>query len=276
MTFAQKLAAIVQKNNSLVCVGLDSDFDKIPLHLKTVNYPLFEFNKAIIDSTSDLVCAYKPNSAFYEAEGARGIEQLKMTADYLHKSYPEVPIILDAKRADIGSTNEGYAKFAFEYLGTDAITVHQYVGKEGLKPFLNLKDKGIFVYCRSSNRGAGEFQDLIVAEIPFYQVVAGHVVKEWNYNGNCGLIVGATYPTELEIVRRIAGDGFPLLIPGIGTQGADIESTVRSGVDKNGASAIINSSRGIIYADSSEKFAEIARIKTQELKDQINKFRFIA
>ena len=272
MKFKDKLKRISLKNNSLVCVGLDSDFEKIPQHLKSKKHPQFEFNKAIIDSSYDLVCAYKPNSAFYEAEGAEGIFQLKMTCDYLTEEFPEIPVIIDAKRADIGSTNMGYIKFVFSYLNADAITLHWYVGKQGLKPFLDLNDKGLFVYCRSSNAGAGEFQDLIINGKPFYRILAEKVVKDWNANDNCGLIFGATYPDELKIVRHIAPE-LPFLIPGIGAQGGNIEKTVKAGTDNRGLNAVINSSRGIIFAGYGTDFAKKARQEAQKLRDEINKYR---
>jgi len=276
MDFKNKLQNITKKNNSLVCVGLDSDFAKIPQHLKEkaseVDEVMFAFNKAIIDVTYDLVCAYKPNSAFYEAQGKDGIKALKKTIHYLQDTYPETIIILDAKRADIGNTNEGYAKFAFDYLGADAITLHPYLGEEALKPFLERADKGAIILCRTSNPGAGEFQDLKIGDKPLYQIVAEKVASEWNDNNNCGLVVGATYPTELEIVRRIAGE-MPILIPGIGVQGGDVEKTVKAGVDKNSLNAIINSSRGIIFASTGANFAQRAKEETQKLRDLINKYR---
>ena len=285
MTFYQKLDAIVQKQNSLVCVGLDSDVAKIPAHLQSDKTPQFTFNKAIVDATHDLVCAYKPNSAFYEARGAEGISELKMTCDYIRQNFPEIVLILDAKRADIGSTNQGYVTYVFDWLGADAITLHPYLGKEALKPFLDRKDKGSIILCRTSNPGAGELQDLTMVRSqssealtkegkPLYQIVAQNVVKDWNFNGNCGLVVGATYPTELEIVRRIVGD-VPVLIPGIGAQGADVEKTVKAGVDKNGKYAIINASRGIIFASGGTDFSQKAREETERLRDQINVYRGI-
>lgn len=252
MTFRQKLDAIVEKQNSLVCVGLDSDEKKII-------GSQFAFNKKIIDATHDLVCAYKPNSAFYEGSGAKGIEQLKLTCDYLREIYPEIVLILDAKRADIGNTNEGYARYVYEYLGADAVTLQPYFGKEALIPFLAMKEKGSFILCRTSNPGSGEFQDAM------YKTVAEHVAKDWNTNNNCGLVVGAPYPEELEIVRRIVGD-MPILIPGVGAQGGDVEKTVKAGVDTNGKNAIINSSRGIIFAQN-------PRQEAQNLQNQINSYR---
>ncbi len=276
MTFQQKLDAIVEKNNSLVSVGLDSDLAKIPQYIKAGKNPQFAFNKAIIDATHDLVCACKPNSAYYEAQGAGGIEELKMTCDYVRAQYPEIVMILDAKRADIGNTNEGYVRYVFDYLGADAVTLHPYLGKEALKPFLDRKDKGCFILCRTSNPGAGEFQDLAFdsgdQNIKLYQQVAKNVAEHWNYNGNCGLVVGATYPDELSIVRRLAKN-IPILIPGVGAQGGDVEKTVKAGVDSCGRNAIINSSRGIIFASNAADFAKNAREETEKLKNNINRYR---
>ena len=272
MTFNDKLRKITLKNNSLLCIGLDSELAKIPQHLKERGHPQHEFNQAIIKITHDLVCAYKLNTAFYEARGENGIRELKRTCDYLKESFPEIPVIVDAKRADIGNSNEGYTKFIFDYLSADAVTVHPYLGQEALKPFLDRLEKGIFVLCRSSNPGAGEFQDLEVNGKPLYQVVAENVADKWNYNNNCGVVVGATYPSELEIVRRIV-DKIPILIPGIVTQGGDIEKTVKSGVDSEGLNAIINSSRGIIFAGDGPDFTDKARSETIKLRDEINKYR---
>lgn len=276
MDFKTKLENITRKNNSLVCVGLDSDFAKIPESVKEtegeVDDIIFAFNKAIIDATDDLVCAYKPNSAFYEAQGIDGISALKKTVHYLQDTYPEIIIILDAKRADIGNTNEGYVKFAYDFLGVDAVTLHPYLGKEALKPFLDRGDKGAIILCRTSNPGAGEIQDLNVGSKPIYQLIAEKIAKDWNSNGNCGLVVGATYPSELEIVRHIVGD-MPILIPGIGVQGGDVEKTIRAGKDDQGLNAIINSSRAVIFASDKSDFSQKARHQTELLKDQINLFR---
>ncbi len=278
MNTQQKLAAVVQNNNSLLCVGLDSDIEKLPTHLKTLENAIFEFNKAIIDATHDLVCAYKPNTAFYEAEGAEGIQQLKMTFDYINSTYPEIVTILDAKRADIGNTNNGYVKFAYEYLKADSITLHPYLGQEALQPFLDREDKGAIILCKTSNPGSGEFQDAKVQDAkvdsgnPLYETVAKNVAEKWNGNNNCMLVVGATYPEELAAVRKIVGD-MPLLIPGIGAQGGDVEKTVKAGLNSQKAGIIVNSSRGIIFASSGEDFAEKARIEAQKLRDEINGYR---
>lgn len=272
MTFQQKLDAVVAKNNSLLCVGLDSDVKKLPKHLESEKYPQFVFNKAIIDVTHDLVCAYKPNSAFYEARGAEGITELKMTCDYFHEKYPEIPIILDAKRADIGSTNEGYVTYAFDWLGVDAITLHPYLGREALRPFLDRKDKGCIILCRTSNPGAHEFQDLGTSGESLYKVVARKVVSEWNTNGNCLLVVGATYPEELVEVRKLAGE-MTFLVPGVGAQGGDVERVVRAGLNSKKAGLIISSSRSMIFSSVEKDFAERARQKAVKLKDQVNLFR---
>lgn len=272
MTFQQKLDTIIQKNNSLLCIGLDTDLEKLPQSIKQKDFPLFEFNKAIIDATQDLVCAYKPNSAFYEAEGDRGVLQLKMTCDYIKENYREIPVILDAKRADIGSSNNGYVSYAFEYIGADAITLNPFPGREGLKPFLERKDKGCIIWCKSSNPGSGEFQNLLVNKEPLYKIIARKVANEWNSSGNCLLVVGATYPEELAEIRKIVGD-ITLLVPGIGAQGGNVEKTIKAGLNSQKAGMIINSSRGIIYAGSGEDFAQKTREEAFKLKNEINKYR---
>ncbi len=261
-----------------VCVGLDSEFEKIPVEIRTkygsdVMAAILAFNKQIVDATHDIVCAYKPNSAFYEACGSDGINALTQTVKYIRQVAPDVPIILDAKRADIGNTNGGYVKFAFEIVQADAITVHPYLGGEALEPFLSQKEKGVIVLCRTSNPKAGEFQDLPVNELPLYQYVAKQVAWKWNKNGNCALVVGATYPHELRQVRKIVGE-MPILIPGIGAQGGDVEATVAAGKSPNGAGMIISSSRGIIYATElqGEEFPAAARRETKKLHDQIQKY----
>lgn len=266
MDFLKKLR-VGWKDKRFVCIGLDPVSDKLPKHLKG---DFFKFNKAIIDATSDLVFAYKPNSAFYEALGSLGIEWLKKTCDYINKKYPEIPIILDAKRADIGSTNDGYAKFVFDYLGADAITVHPYLGRESLAPFLERRDRGILVLARTSNPGAGEFQDLSLNGRPLYMHVANTVAKKWNTNRNCGLVVGATYPKELSDIRKVVGD-MPILIPGIGRQGGDLKKTLEAGLDNNKQGIIISSSRAIIFASKGSDFAKAAREETEKLDNEIKK-----
>ncbi len=263
-----------------VCVGLDSEFGKIPKSAHrsgsecdvSVANTIVEFNRAIVEATKDLVCAYKPNVAFYEAYGAEGIAALQRTITDIHAIAPDVPVILDAKRADIGNTNNGYVQFTFDFLKADAVTVHPYLGGEALAPFLERKEKGVIVLCRTSNLGASEFQDLLVNNEPLYRFVARRVASKWNKNGNCALVVGATYPNELREVREIVDD-MPILIPGIGAQGGDVEATVSVGQDSRGQGMIINSSRGIIFASSNTDFAEAARRATLELHDEINLYR---
>jgi len=272
LTYKQKLQKIIKKNNSFVCVGLDSDLNKIPKFLLENRYPQFSFNKTIIDATYNTVCAYKPNSAFYEVQGEYGVLQLKMTCDYLQEKYPQIPIILDVKRADIGESNDRYDRFAFEYLGVDAITLHPYLGHEALEPFLKRKDKGCYILCRTSNPGAGEFQDLEIKGKPLYQVVAKHVATIWDQNKNCGLVVGATYPEELKTVRKIAPN-LELLIPGVGAQGGDLKKAVQYATDKAGGGFVISSSRGIIFAGKDADFAQKAKIEAEKLRDQINLVR---
>lgn len=271
MTFQEKLDRIVKKNKSLVCVGLDSDINKIssgekkyPISNPTEQYlSQLSFNKNIIEATADLVCSYKLNTAFYESIGHEGVNALKDTCDYLVKKYPEIPIIIDAKRGDIGNTNNGYVQFIFTYLGGDAVTVHPYLGEEAIRPFLDCKDKGVIILCRTSNKGAGEFQDLLVDGKPLYKIVAENVVKKWNKNKNCMLVVGATYPDELKEVRKIVGD-MTLLVPGIGAQGGDLEATLKAGLNSKRQGLMINSSRGII-------FAENPRDEAMKLRNSINK-----
>lgn len=254
-----------------VCIGLDSDFAKLPASVKTesVEESIFNFNKEVIDQTHDLILCYKPQSAFYEAYGVDGLKALEKTVKYIHQTYPDIPVILDAKRADIASTNQGYIKAYFDNLGFDAITVNPYLGKEAMQPFLDRKDKGIIVLVKTSNPGAGEFQNLELKDgKALYQKIAENVAKEWNYNNNCGVVVGATYPEELSVVRKIIGD-MPILVPGIGAQGGDLEATLRNGLDSNKQGLIISSSRGIIFASSNEDFAQKAREETEKLHNQI-------
>lgn len=265
-----------QNNQTFVCLGLDSDYQKIPPILKnnqSIEEAIFIFNKEIIDATQDLVCAYKPNLAFYSAHGDEGIRALIKTTSYIKTNYPDIPIILDAKKGDIGNTNLGYITEAFDLYQTDAITVHPYLGQESLQPFLDQKDKGIFVLVKTSNEGSAEFQNLLVTETkqPLYLHIASQVITKWNNNHNCAVVVGANYPDELRLVREIVGD-IPILIPGIGIQGGEVESTVKAGKNSRNQGMIINSSRGIIFASNNPDFAQIARQKTLQLKNEINSY----
>ncbi len=265
--FIKKLEKLWDKNK-FVCIGLDPVISSLPKGISS----FYKFNKEIIDATHDLVLAYKPNSAFYEAKGPDGIKELKQTIDYIKSKNPKITVILDAKRADIGSTNEGYVAFAFDYLGVDAITLHPYLGHEAIKPFLERADRGVIILARTSNPGAGEFQDIKNKKgEPLYLTVAKKVAKEWNYNGNCALVVGATYPKEIGIIRKAVGN-IPFLIPGIGAQGGDVEKTVINGKNKQNQGMIINSSRGIIFASKGLDFADAARQKTIDLNQEIIKY----
>jgi orotidine-5'-phosphate decarboxylase len=232
-----------------VCVGLDTEFSRIPNKFVrgSVASTIVRFNEHIISSTADIAGCYKPQSAFYEQMHIEGPRILQETIDCIRAYAPKTAIIDDAKRGDIGNSNDAYVASIFGNYGFDAVTVNPYLGGEALAPFLSMRDKGIIVLCRTSNKGAGEFQDMLVKGKPLYQHVARHVEKEWNENGNCCLVVGATYPKELAEIRAIVGD-MPLLIPGIGAQGGDLAATVKAGMNSKGNGMIINSSRGIIYA----------------------------
>ncbi len=265
-----------------VSVGLDPVWDKLPDAIKagvdggheTASRALVvaAFCKAIVDATADLACAFKPNAAFFEAFGAPGAEALRAVVQHIRTVAPEVPVIYDAKRGDIGSTNQGYADYAFDEIRADAITVHPYLGREALDPFLGRRDKGTIVLVRTSNPGGGEFQDLMVGGEPLYRVVARRVAETWNQHGNCAVVVGATYPDELAAVRRIVGT-MPILIPGIGAQGGDLRRTVEAGRDARGRGMIIGSSRGIIYASDGDGFAEAARQEVLRLNREIEGYR---
>ena len=248
--------------NSLVCVGLDSDPTKLPSRFSG---DVVAFNQWIIEATHAFACAYKPNIAFYEACGAEGWRDLQRTVDYLHENHPDILIICDAKRSDNSTSNAGYVTAIFDQLGCDAVTLHPYMGRQSLAPFLQRADKGCIVLCRTSNPGDDELQNLLVDGKPLWWRVAEKVRDEWNGNSNCMLVVGATHPQELAQVRQIVGD-MPLLVPGVGAQGGDVYDAVRAGMDSNGGGLIINASRSIIYADDPAAAAK-------ELRDAINTAR---
>ncbi|MFZ1249117.1 MAG: orotidine-5'-phosphate decarboxylase [Candidatus Saccharimonadales bacterium] len=268
MTFGERLRSAVKKTSSLVCVGLDTDVSRLPAGQNQMS-----FNRAIVDATHDLVCAYKPNTAFYEARGAEGIQALKDTCDYIRHVAPEALILLDAKRADIGNTNAGYVQFAYDYLRADAITLHPYLGREAMEPFLAREDKGAIVLCRTSNSGGGEFQDLVASNKKLYEVIANSVAREWNTNKNCLLVVGATYPEEAASIRQIVGDDVWFLVPGVGAQGGSVEATMNVAQNSHGDGLIISSSRDIIFASSGSDFAEAAQFKAEHLRSEINTYR---
>ncbi len=270
MSFIEKLQSRWKSGNTLVCVGLDPDINRIPDHLKNMKHPIFEFNRIIIDSTCDLVCAYKPQIAYYSAVGAE--KELEMTIEYISKNHPDIPVILDAKRGDIGATAKMYAMEAFERYKADAVTVNPYMGGDTLKPFLDREDKGVVILCRTSNPGAKDLQDIESGKEKIYRIIAKYAESEWNYNKNIMLVVGATYPEELGEIRSLTGD-IPFLVPGIGAQGGDVEKAVTNGKTPDGTGMAINSSRGIIYAGNGTDFDKAVRKAAVDLRDEINMYR---
>ena len=270
MTFIESLRAAWQRNNSLVCVGLDPEPARFPARFAGDDDAVFAFCRDIVDATADLVCCFKPQIAHFAALGAE--DALQRLIAHIRAQQPGVPVILDAKRGDIGSTAEHYAREAFERYEADAVTLNPYLGRDSLQPFLDRADKGAVILCRTSNPGAGDLQDLDVGGMPLYQRVAERVAREWNGNGNCLLVTGATYPAQLAEVRRIVGD-LPLLVPGIGAQGGDVEAVLEHGLASDGAGLLISSSRAILYASAADDFTDAARQATLALRDQINRHR---
>jgi orotidine-5'-phosphate decarboxylase len=270
MTFIQKLQAAWRDNDSMVCVGLDPDPSRLPAHLAGHPDAIFEFCRDIVDATADLVCAFKPQFAHFAAAGATGA--LFKTIAHIRSKHPKIPVILDVKRGDIGSTAEMYAREAFDHYHADAMTVNPYLGGDTLKPYTDRADRGVIVLCRTSNPGAGDLQDLISGGTPVYEIVADLAAREWNTNGNLLLVVGATYPEELGVIRRIVGD-MPLLVPGVGAQGGDVDAVVKAGRDSEGYGLIISSSREIIYAGNGPDFAQQSRAAAEKLKAGINRSR---
>ncbi|MEL6270204.1 MAG: orotidine-5'-phosphate decarboxylase [Chloroflexota bacterium] len=248
MTVLEKLNQRIDAANSMVCVGLDSNIDRIPERFYSEPHPQFAFNRWIIEQTHEYVCAYKPNMAFYEARGADGWLELQMTMDYLHTNHPDIFTICDAKRGDIGSTNTGYVTAIFDRLGFDAITLHPYLGGEALQPFLERADRASIILCRTSNPHSDELQSMNVDGQPLWERVIERVRNEWNGNNNCMLVIGATYPDDLRRARKLAGD-IPFLVPGVGAQGGDAATVLQIGADSNRHGLVVNSSRGVIFAD---------------------------
>ncbi len=260
---------MVKGNNSLLCVGLDSDGEKLPASIKQ-----FEFNRAIIDATKDLVCAYKPNMAFYEAYGIDGLKALKKTIEHIPS---HIPVILDAKRGDIGNTSKLYAQSCYNDLKVDAVTLHPYMGSDTVLPFLEFEGKGVFVLVKTSNPSAIEIEDLVTKDGETVSLKVARKVAEWNkkFNGRVGAVVGATYPKDLRVIREILGDAW-FLVPGVGAQGGNVREVVSAGQNKAGDGIIINSSREIIFASAGSDFAEKAREKAERLRSEINLARGIS
>jgi len=274
MNFIEALKQAWRINDSLVCVGLDPEPLKFPAHLRGRPDAIYEFCAAIVDATADLVCCYKPQIAHFAAQRAE--DALERLIAYVHEKHPGVPVILDAKRGDIGSTAQHYASEAFERYGADAVTLNPYLGRDSVQPFLDRADKGVVLLCHTSNPGAADLQELTVrstdgSELPLYQHVATSVARDWNTNGNCVLVVGATWPEQLAQVRALVGD-MPILVPGVGAQGGDAEAVVRNGTTRRGDGLIISSSRAILYASGGEDFASAARKAAQSLRDEIRRY----
>ena len=263
MGFRRKLREAIDRNNTLLCVGLDSEPSQMPPGISIV-----DFNRAIIESTCDLVCAYKPNLAFYEAEGIDGLCALEQTLRCIPS---DIPVIGDAKRGDIGNTARKYAQALFDVLGFDAATVNPYLGYDSVEPFVSYPKKGVFLLCRTSNPSAKDFQDLQCDGMPLYERVARKAL-DWNVHGNLGLVVGATFPQELQRIRRLCPT-MPLLVPGVGAQGGDLPTVTQCGVDESGGNAIINVSRAVLYASKGPDFAAAARATAETLRNTINAHR---
>lgn len=272
VTFTEKLSAAWVRNDSLLCVGFDPDVSKFPQELANKPDGILAFCKAIADTTADAVCAFKPQIAYFAA--LRAEDQLEALCAYLRETYPHIPVVLDAKRGDIGATAAQYAREAFERYGADAVTVNPYMGFDSVEPYLEWKDRGVIVLCRTSNPGGSDLQFLNADGKPIYQHVAKLVADKWNTNGQCALVVGATFPHELAEVRAMVGD-MPLLVPGVGAQGGDVDATVKAGRTASGVGMMINSSRAVLYAKAqdNENFAEAAGRVARETRDAINLYR---
>lgn len=270
MTFITALKRRWIDANTLLCVGLDPDPARFPAHLRDDPDAVFQFCRAIVDATADAVCAFKPQIAHFAALGEE--DALRRLIAHIHAAHPGVPVILDSKRGDIGSTAAHYASEAFDRYAADAVTVNPYLGRDSVQPFLDHADRGVIVLCRTSNPGSAEFQDALIDGRPLYQHVAERVARHWNGNGNCLLVVGATWPKELAEVRALVGD-LPFLVPGIGAQGGDVEAVLRNGATADGGGLVISSSRAILYAGSDAGFADAARAAAIAQRDEINRFR---
>lgn len=270
MKFVDKLAARWHESNSLLCIGLDPDPSRFPLAVRERDDAIFEFCRAIVDATADLVCAFKPQIAYFAS--CRAEDQLEALIAHLRAQHPQVPVILDAKRGDIGSTAEHYAREVFERYGADAVTLSPYMGRDSIEPYLAYAKRGAFLLCRTSNPGGNDLQMLETGGRRLYERVAELAAGPWNSHGQLGLVVGATYPAELATVRRLAPE-LPLLVPGIGAQGGDIAASVQAGQTATGVGMVINSGREILYAGHDEDYAAAARAVALRTRDDINRYR---
>lgn len=270
MTFTEMLEARWQGADTLLCVGLDPNPSRFPAELADRPDAILAFCREIVDATADLVCAFKPQIAYFASCGAE--DQLEELITYIHEKHPEVPVILDAKRGDIGSTAEHYAREAFERYKADCVTLSPFMGFDTIKPYLAYEGKGAFVLCRTSNKGGDDFQMLTVDGERLFERIARLASSEWNLSGQLGLVTGATYPAEIASVRRLAPT-LPLLVPGIGAQGGDVEACVKAGIDAKKGGMVINSGRAILYASQGEDWHEAARAAAVATRDAINAAR---
>ena len=270
MDFMQALRQRWNESDSLVCVGLDPEPAKFPPKFTDDPDAIFAFCRDVVDATAEFACAFKPQIAHFAARGAE--DALGRLIAHVHAAHPGIPVILDAKRGDIGSTAQHYATEAFDRFQADAVTANPYLGRDSVQPFLDRADRGVVILCHTSNPGAGHFQDLDVGGRPLYQHVAERVARDWNGHGNCALVVGATWPAQLCEVRAIVGD-MPLLIPGVGAQGGDVEAVVRNGLAADGAGLLVSSSRAILYASGGDDYDEAAALAAKALRDGINRHR---
>jgi len=271
MSFIKKLNAAWASSQSLLMVGLDPDMTRMPAELKGKPDAIFQFCKQVIDATAPFVCGFKPQIAYFAAEGAE--RQLEDLCAYLREQYPHLPLVLDAKRGDIGATATQYAKEVFGRYGADAVTVSPYLGADSVDPYLEWEDRGVIVLCRTSNPGGSDLQFLMTDGVPLYLRVADLVANKWNKTGQCGLVVGATFPNELAAVRKAVGDSLPLLVPGIGAQGGDIAATCAAGCNSQKTGMMINSSRAILYAKGAGHWTEAAAAVAKQTRDDINAHR---
>jgi len=275
MDFMRALRQRWSDADSLVCVGLDPEPARFPAQFSNDPDAVFNFCRAIVDATAPHVCSFKPQIAHFAALGAE--DALARLVAHVHAAHPGIPVILDSKRGDIGSTAKHYASEAFDRYGADAVTANPYLGRDSLQPFLDRADKGVVILCRTSNPGAADLQDLMAGDgagdaRPLYQHVAAKVAREWNSHGNCMLVVGATWPEQLREVREIVGD-VPFLVPGVGAQGGDVEAVVINARTADGTGLVVSSSRAVLYASDGEDFADAAAAEAKRLRDQINRYR---
>jgi len=274
-SFNEALKARWSRANTLVCVGLDPEPAKFPARFVDDSDAVFNFCRDIADATADYACAFKPQIAHFAALGAE--DALQRLIAHLHAAHPAIPVILDSKRGDIGSTAQHYASEAFDRYAADAVTVNPYLGRDSVQPFLDRADRGVVILCHTSNPGASDLQDLVVdsegTRRPLYQHVAHLIARDWNSNGNCALVVGATWPEQLREVRAIVGDAMPILVPGVGAQGGDVEAVISNAKSADGTGLMVSSSRAILYASSGDDYAEAAAHAARALRGAINRFR---